>query len=166
MLREPLGQLLDCGHSVSASVVIPFGPTGDLTLHVPLRRSQIAQTRRFVIDFMNLSEVLNKRLRKTTHYFGREFDTSRWLCTQNDSFDALHHVERRAEYLFVLAKEERPWDFVVDGMKMRKDAILAAHVMRCFYFGADRRTPEHEFAISGSQHVSEIGKARGKLFYS
>src|SRR5215204_220998 len=114
---------------------------------------------------MNLSEVLDKRLRKTTHHFGREVDTSRWLCTQNDSIHALHHVERRAEYLFVLAKEERPWDFLVDGMKMRKDAILSAHVMRGFYFGADRRTPENEFAIAGSQQVSEIRKAGGKLFY-
>src|SRR5215212_11892526 len=113
---------------------------------------------------MNLSEVLDKRLRKTTHDRRGQVDTSRWLCTQNDSLHALHHVERRTEYLFVLAKEERPWDFLVDGMKMRKDAILAAHVMRCFYFGADRRTPENEFAITGSQQVSEIGKARGKLF--
>src|SRR5215217_9338789 len=104
MLRQPVCELLDGRNVVSASVVVPFGPTFDLALHVSLRRSQITQTRSFVIHLVYLSQVLDKSLRKTTHHFGGKFDISRRLRTQNDSLHALHHVERRAENLFVVAK--------------------------------------------------------------
>src|SRR5215218_34235 len=106
MFRQPVCQLIDRWNIISAGVVIPFGPTLDLALHVALRRSQITQTRGFVIDLVYLSEVLNKRLRKTTHYFSREFHILRWLCTQYDSLHALHHIERGAEYLLIVAKQE------------------------------------------------------------
>ncbi len=86
------------------------------------------------------------------------------LRAQDDSLHTLHHVKRRAEYRFILAEQERSRNFVVDRMEMRKDAILAAHVVRGFDLRADGRTAQHELAIADAQQVSEIRKACGKLF--
>jgi len=44
------------------------------------------------------------------------------------------------QYVIVCAEQERPRDFCIDGMKMRKDAILASHVMRGLDLRADGRT--------------------------
>ena len=79
-----------------------------------------------------------------------------FLRAQDDSRHALHHVERRAEYRFIFAKQKRPRHFLIDRMQVRKDAILATHVVRGFDLCADRRTSQDELAIAGADQISEI----------
>src|SRR5215208_4409428 len=151
MLEEPVSELLDGRNIIRASVLISFGPTNNLPLHVTLRRSQVAESGSFVIDLVYLGKVLDKRLRQSAHEFAGEIDVSRWLGAQYDSLHTLHDVERRAEYLLVIAKEKRARDFLIDRIEMRKNAVLATHVVRRFDFGADRRTAQDELPIAGAQ---------------
>src|SRR5829696_341829 len=113
---------------------------------------------------MYRGKVFDKGFGEASHKFRREIHPARFLSAQDDASDALHHVEGHPEYRFILAKQKRTRNFLVDGKQMREDAILSAHVVRSFDLRSDRRTAQDEFAMTGTQQVSEIGKAGGKLF--
>ena len=80
----------------------------------------------------------------------------RFLCTKDDAGHTLHHIKRRAENRFILAEEKRSRHFLIDGIQVREDAILATHVVRGFDLRADGWTTQDELAIAGADQVSEI----------
>ena len=65
----------------SVRVVIAFGPTVDLTTDVTLRRTEFAKARGFVIDGVNLGEVVDEASERRRRVSG-ERSTPRGGCAR------------------------------------------------------------------------------------
>src|SRR6185369_11144024 len=150
ILVQPLSELLDRGNVVRAGVVVALSPAFNLALHVALRGSEITEACSFVIDRVYLREIVDEGFRQTLHQRRWKIEAMWFLCTQDNSGHALHHVERRTEYRLIIAKQKRPRHFMIDRVQVRKDPVLAAHVVRGFDLCADRRTSQDELAIAGA----------------
>jgi len=87
---------------------------------------------------------------KTAHQVRRKIEAMWFLRTQDNSRHTLHHVKRRAEYRFIIAKQQWPRHFLINRVQVREDAILATHVMRSFDLRADGWTTQDQLAIAGA----------------
>src|SRR5438105_5680671 len=87
------------------------------------------------------------------------------LLVQYQSATPLHHVERRADHVRVLAQRVRPRREREVGMQSAQNLVLARHVMRAWGHRTERRPPQNRLPLACTQQVGQVGMARRELRY-
>jgi hypothetical protein len=127
VLLEPLPDRLDVGQVAGLHELPLLRPSGDLPGGVPVGAAEVAEPGGDVVGRVQLRERVD-HLEAELRALGLDEDR-RQLVADDDAVDLLHEVERHADDLGVLARDERhrrPHAVPAQGVE---DPVLAQHVV-------------------------------------
>src|SRR5450759_1323300 len=144
--------------------MVALDPALDLAFEIALRFAQVSQANLGVVQAVQTREVIEERFAQSPRRLRRKRHTRWGLAAHDYSPNRLHQVEGRIENRQIVAIEERFRCDRISGVQFRQYAILARHVVRGPDLAAKGRASQHDFPVTHSHQVRQIGVSARELF--
>ena len=160
---HPWSELLDLWNFMGLRTVVAFDPAADLALDVALRLAQISKADRRIVEAVQPSQIVKKRVAHLARRGRRKREAQRRISAKNDPLDGFHYIKGSAQHGIIVAVAEHLGRWRVCPMKLGENAKLSSHVVRGLDLAAEGRPTQNHLSVTELDEIRKIRMATRKL---